>query len=380
MDTPYQWTKQVASHLGGTRNGTIVHWPNGIKAKGEIRSQFHHVIDVAPTILEAAGLPHPTIVNSIQQAPIEGVSMLYAFNDAKAAERHETQYFEMFCNRGIYHKGWTAVTRHGVPWVGAYKRSFDEDVWELYDTNKDWTQAHDLAKENPKKLAELQRLFLIEAGKYSVLPLDDRTFERFNPDLAGRPQLIKGKTQILFGGMGRLTENSIVSIKNKSYSITADVDVPKSGAEGVIVAQGGSTNGWSLYAKGGKLKYCYNFFGIDLTFVEATKPIPAGNHQVRMEFKYDGGGLAQRRRVSRSTSTASRSARAASSRPCRWPSPPTRPAMSARRPVRRCRRTTGRSGNAFSGEVNWVQIDLEKDDHDHLISPEERFRVAMARQ
>ena len=204
MDTPYQWTKQVASHFGGTRNGTIVHWPNGIKAKGEIRSQFHHVIDVAPTILEAAGLPHPAIVNSIQQAPIEGFSMLYAFNDAKAAERHETQYFEMFCNRGIYHQGWTAVTRHGVPWVGAYKRSFDEDVWELYDTTKDWTQAHDLAKENPAKLAELQRLFLIEAGKHSALPLDDRTFERFNADLAGRPQLIKGKTQVLFGGMGRL--------------------------------------------------------------------------------------------------------------------------------------------------------------------------------
>ena len=156
MDTPYQWTKQVASHWGGTRNGTIVHWPNGIKAKGEVRSQFHHVIDVAPTILEAAGLPHPTIVNGIQQAPIEGFSMLYAFNDAKAAERHETQYFEMFCNRGIYHKGWTAVTRHGVPWLGAYKRAFDEDVWELYDTNTDWTQAHDLAKENPQKLAELQ--------------------------------------------------------------------------------------------------------------------------------------------------------------------------------------------------------------------------------
>ena len=189
--------------------------------------------------------------------------MLYAFDDAKAAERHETQYFEMFCNRGIYHKGWTAVTRHGVPWLGAYKRGFDEDVWELYDTNTDWTQAHDLAKENPKKLAELQRLFIIEAGKYSALPLDDRTFERFDPDLAGRPQLIKGNTQLLFGGMGRLSENSIVSIKNKSYAITADVDVPKSGAEGVIVAQGGSTNGWSLYAKGGKLKYCYNFFGID---------------------------------------------------------------------------------------------------------------------
>ena len=286
MDTPYQWTKQVASHFGGTRNGTIVHWPNGIKAKGEVRSQFHHVIDVAPTILEAAGLPHPAIVNSIQQAPVEGFSMLYAFNDAKAADRHETQYFEMFCNRGIYHKGWTAVTRHGVPWVGAYKRSFDEDVWELYDTTKDWTQAHDLAKEHPAKLEELKRLFLIEAGKYSALPLDDRTFERFNPDLAGRPQLIQGKSQILFGGMGRLTENSILSTKNKSYSITADVEVPASGAEGVIIAQGGNTNGWSLYAKGGKLKYCYNFFGITLTFVEghrgdSRRPSP-GPHGVQV--------------------------------------------------------------------------------------------------
>ena len=291
MDTPYQWTKQVASHWGGTRNGTIVHWPNGIKAKGEIRSQFHHVIDVAATVLEAAGLPHPTIVNGIQQAPLEGVSMVYAFNDAKAADRHETQYFEVFCNRGIYHKGWTAVTRHSVPWIGAYKRTFDEDVWELYDTNTDWTQAHDLAQEQPEKLAALQKLFLIEATKYGVFPLDDRRYERFNPDIAGRPQLIKGNSQILFGGMGRLTENSIVSIKNKSYSVTADVDVPQSGAEGVIIAQGGSVNGWSLYAKGGKLKYCYNLLGIELTFVEGAQPIPAGHHQVRMEFKYDGGGI-----------------------------------------------------------------------------------------
>ena len=250
MDTPYQWTKQVASHWGGTRNGTIVHWPDGITAKGEIRSQFHHVIDVAATVLEAAGLPHPSIVNGTQQAPLEGVSMVYAFNDAKAADRHETQYFEVFCNRGIYHKGWTAVTRHSVPWIGAYKRTFDEDVWELYDTNTDWTQARDLAKEQPAKLAALQKLFMIEATKYGVFPLDDRRYERFNPDIAGRPQLIKGNSQILFGGMGRLTENSIVSIKNKSYSVTADVDVPPSGAEGVIIAQGGSVNGWSLYAKG----------------------------------------------------------------------------------------------------------------------------------
>jgi arylsulfatase len=379
MDTPYQWTKQVASHWGGTRNGTIVHWPNGVKAKGEVRSQFHHVIDVAPTILEAAGLPHPTVVNSVQQAPIEGFSMLYAFNDAKAAERHETQYFEMFCNRGIYHKGWTAVTRHGVPWLGAYKRAFDDDVWELYDTNTDWTQSKDLAKENPKKLAELQRLFIIEAGKHSALPLDDRTFERFNADLAGRPQLIKGKSQILFGGMGRLSENSILSIKNKSYAITADLDVPKSGAEGVIIAQGGSVNGWSLYAKGGKLKYCYNFFGIDVSFVEAALPIPAGNHQVRMEFKYDGGGTAKGGGVTLYVDGKSvGQGRIERTVPMAFSADETCDVgKETGSPVSP---DYGPTGNEFSGEVNWVQIDLEKDDHDHMVSPEERFKVAMARQ
>ena len=182
MDTPYQWTKQVASHWGGTRNGTIVHWPAGIKARGEVRSQFHHVIDVAPTILEAAGLPAPLSVNGVQQRPLEGVSMAYSFDDAGAADRHTTQYFEMFCNRGIYHEGWTAVTRHSTPWMPTEMPAFDDDVWELYAPD-DWTQAHDLAAEQPEKLRELQRLFLIEAGKYNVLPLDDRRFERFNADL-----------------------------------------------------------------------------------------------------------------------------------------------------------------------------------------------------
>ena len=220
--------------------------------------------------------------------------MLYAFNDAKAAERRETQYFEMFCNRGIYHKGWTAVTRHGVPWVGAYKRAFDDDVWELYDTNTDWTQSKDLAKENPKKLAELQRLFLIEATKYSVLPLDDRTFERFNPDLAGRPQLIKGNSQILFGGMSRLSEDSLVVTQNKSYSMTAEIEVPKSGANGVIVALGGSVGGWSLYALNGKLKHCYNFFGIERYFAEGSEADSRrqapGAHGVQVRRRRPGQG------------------------------------------------------------------------------------------
>src|SRR4029434_4763718 len=207
-----------------------------------------------------------------------------------AGEARETQYFEMFCNRGIYHKGWTAVTRHGVPWVGAYKRAFDEDVWELDDTNSHWTQSQNLAQENPKKLAELQRLFLIEAAKYNVIPLDDRTFERFNPDLAGRPQLIKGDSQILFGGMSRLSEGSLVVTHNQSYSLTAEVEVPKSGARGVIIALGGGVGGWSLYALNGRLKHCYNFFGIQRYFAEGTQPIPAGKPQVRMEIKYDSRG------------------------------------------------------------------------------------------
>ena len=231
LDTPYQWTKQVASHWGGTRNGTIVHWPKGIKGKGEIRSQFCHVIDVAPTILEAAGLPQPQFVNGIQQHPIEGVSMAYSFNDANAADRHETQYFEMFGNRAIYHNGWTAVTRHKTPWVfmGENVPAFDDDLWELYDTNKDWSQANNLAAQMPEKLHELQRLFLTEAARYNVLPLDDRLGERFNSDMAGRPELIKGKSQILFGRMGRLSENCVLNLKNKSHSVTAEIVVPERG-------------------------------------------------------------------------------------------------------------------------------------------------------
>jgi len=380
MDTPYQWTKQVASHFGGTRNGTIVHWPAGIKAKGEIRSQFSHVIDIAPTILEAAGLPHPTVVNSVQQAPLEGFSMLYAFDAPQAAERHETQYFEMFCNRGIYHKGWTAVTRHSIPWdTSKPMPAFDDDVWELYDTNTDWSQARDIAKENPKKLAELQRLWLIEATKYSVLPLDDRRVERFNPDLAGRPALIKGNTQLLFGGMGRLTENSVVNIKNKSYAITAEVVVPDAGAEGVVIAQGGAFGGWSLYAKAGRLKYCYNFFGVRLFHVEAGEKIPAGRHQLRLEFKYDGGGLAK-------GGTASLYVDGKKDGEGRVDV--TVPMMFSTDETCDVGKGTGSAvspdydarENEFSGEVNWVQIDLEKDDHDHLIAPEERFKLAMARQ
>ena len=205
------------------------------------------MIDVAATVLEAAGLPEPSFVHGVQQKPLEGVSMAYSFDDAGADERHTTQYFEMFCNRGIYHQGWTAVTKHGIPWVlvGGDKPALDDDVWELYDTSTDWTQAKDLSAEQPEKLAELQRLFLIEATKYNVLPLDDRVAERILPEIAGRPTLVQGDRQLLFGGMGRLTENSVVNIKNKSHAVTAEIVVPEGGAQGVIVAQGGSIGGWT---------------------------------------------------------------------------------------------------------------------------------------
>ncbi len=279
MDTPYQWTKQVASHWGGTRNGTIVHWPKGIQARGELRPHFHHVIDIAATVLDAAGLPEPRAVDGIEQMPLHGVSMRPTFDDAAAPERRTTQYFEMFCNRGVYHEGWTAVTRHSTPWVMTGVPPLEDDVWELYGPD-DWTQANDLAAEQPEKLAELQRLFLDEAKKYNVLPLDDRRAERFNADLAGRPQLISGTRQLLFGGMSRLSENSVVVMKNKSHAVTA-----------VIIAQGGAFGGWTLYAKEGKPAYCYNLFGLQRFKVVSEGAIPDGTHQVRMEFTYDGGGL-----------------------------------------------------------------------------------------
>jgi arylsulfatase A-like enzyme len=383
MNTPYQWTKQVASHFGGTRNGTIVHWPKGVKGKGEIRSQFHHVIDVAPTILEAAGLPQPIAVDGIQQKPIEGVSMLYAFNDAKAAERHETQYFEMFGNRGIYHKGWTAVTRHKTPWVlvGETVPAFDDDNWELYDTTNDWSQANNLAKKFPEKLQQLQRLWLIEATRYNVLPLDDRVAERMNPDLAGRPVLMKGKAQILFGGMGRLSENSVVSIKNKSHSVTAELVVPSSGAEGVIIAQGGNIGGWSLYAKGGKLKYCYNLLGIQYFYAESDRAIPTGDRQVRVEFAYDGGGLGK-------GGTATLFIDGKKTGEVRVPATAAMVfsaddgcdvGVDTGSPVSQ---DYGPRGNEFSGRVKGVQISIAEaaGSSDHLVSAEDAMRVAMGRQ
>jgi arylsulfatase A-like enzyme len=383
MDTPYQWTKQVASHWGGTRNGTIVHWPKTITGKGENRWQFHHVIDVAPTILEAAGLPEPISVNGVQQSPIEGVSMLYSFNDAEAPDQHETQYFEMFGNRGIYHKGWTAVTRHKTPWllVGEETPAFDDDVWELYDTTKDWTQASDLSKQMPEKLHELQRLWLIEATRYNVLPMDDDLGRRMNPDVAGRPVLITGNTQLLFGGMGRLSENCVVSIKNKSHAVTAEIEVPETGAQGVIIAQGANIGGWSLYAKDGQLKYCYNLGGVQQFYVEATSPLPAGAHQVRMEFAYAGGGLGKGGKVTLYTDGELVGD---------GEIPATLPMIFSADDGCDIGQDTGAPvsedygprDNAFNGRVKGVQIAIAQaaESDDHKVSPEEAIRVAMARQ
>ncbi|HWL48467.1 MAG TPA: arylsulfatase [Acidimicrobiia bacterium] len=380
MDTPYQWTKQVASHWGGTRNGTIVHWPNGIESKGEIRNQFHHVIDVVPTILEVAGIPAPKFVNGIQQAPLEGFSMVYSFDDAEATDTHTTQYFEMFVNRGIYHNGWTAVTRHSLPWLATEMPAFDDDVWELYSPD-DWTQAHDLSGENPEMLAHLQRLFIIEAGKYNVLPLDDRRFERFNADMAGRPQLIKGDSQILFGGMGRLSENSVVVMKNKSFAITAEIDVPSGGATGTIVAQGGAFGGLSLYAHEGNPAFCYNFFGLQQFKVYGENPIPEGVHQIRVEFTYDGGGLGKGGGVKLYVDgSQAGEGRVDATVPMLFSADETTDVgTDSATPVTD---DLGPKEVHFNGRVKWVQIDLgeDADDADHLISPEERYRIAMARQ
>jgi arylsulfatase A-like enzyme len=381
MDTPYQWTKQVASHWGGTRNGTIVHWPAGIRSRGEVRDQFCHVIDIAPTVLEAAGLPHPQFVNGVQQMPLHGTSMAYTFDDADAPGRHETQYFEMFVNRGIYHQGWTAVTRHSVPWLLSEQQPpIDDDVWELYGPD-DWTQARDLATREPARLAELQRLFLIEATRYNVLPLDDRRAERFNSDLAGRPNLVKGSSQLLFGGMTRLTENSVINMKNKSHAVTAQITVPEGGADGVIIAQGGAFGGWSLYLADGRPVYCYNLFGLQQFKVRGDQPVPAGEHQVRMEFRYDGGGLAK-------GGTAMLFAdgqkvgegRVDATEPMMFSGDETTDLGSdTATPVSD---EYGPATSRFTGQIQWVQIDLGKDaeDADHMITAEERMRVAMIRQ
>jgi len=389
MDTPYQWTKQVASHWGGTRNGTIIHWPIRIKSKGQIRTQFHHVIDIGPTILDVAGIPEPRTVDGVGQHPMEGVSMAYTFDDPKAPERHEVQYFEMFGNRGIYYKGWTAVTKHKTPWilVGEKTLPFDDDVWELYAPT-DWSQADDLSKTNPQKLHELQRLWIIEATRHNVLPLDDRVAERIMAALAGRPEVISGNKELLFPGIAYFGgDNSTINTMNKSWQVTASIEVPKAtklprlapGVKGVIIGQGGNFGGWALYAYQGKLKYVYNFLGIETYMVQASETLPEGKHQVRMEFKYDGGGLGKGGMATlyvdgkqvgqgRIEHTHAFIFSADSV---------TEVGNKTGAPI--CK-DFGVFRNEFTGKVRWVQIDVGSDSHDHLLTPEERYRVHMSIQ
>jgi arylsulfatase len=291
-DTPFTWTKQIASSYGGTRNGMVIYWPKGFKAKGELRSQWHHVIDIAPTILEAAGLPEPKAVNGIAQTPIEGVSMLYTFGDAKAMDRHRTQYFEIFGNRAIYSDGWLAGTVHRAPWEPKPRATLENDKWELYDTRTDFSLTNDLAGKSPEKLKEMQELFMKEAVKYNVLPIDDRFLERVNASLVGRPDLMAGRTSLtVHEGMIGMSENVFINTKNRSHTITAEVTIPEGGASGVILAQAGRFGGWSLYMKNGRPTYTYNFLGLKRFTIAAKDTVPAGKATIRFEFAYDGGGL-----------------------------------------------------------------------------------------
>jgi arylsulfatase len=286
-DVPFAYTKQMAADFGGVRNGMVVHWPNGIKAKNEIRSQFTHAIDIAPTVFEACKIPAPKMVYGVEQRPIEGTSMLYSFNDVKAANQHTTQYFEMFGNRAIYHDGWVARTIHKTPWGAAALNTLDKDVWQLYNVNEDFSETNDLAASNPAKLKELQDLFLKEAVKYNVLPIDDRNYERFDARIAGRPDLMGPRTKLnLYDGMS-VSEFAAINVKTRSYTITADVELANATTNGVIVAQAGRFGGWTLYMKAGKLHHEYNWFGQKRTNISSAKALTAGRHTVKYEFVID---------------------------------------------------------------------------------------------
>lgn len=292
MDTPFRWTKQVASYFGGIRNGMVISWPNGIKEKGGLRPQFSHAIDIAPTMLEAAGIPEPSIYNGVEQKPMEGTSLVYTFDRGAESPpgRHETQYFEMFGHRTLYKDGMMAAAFHNrMPWITAGTVPFDQDKWELFDLTQDFTQAHDLSAENPAKLKELQDQFIEEGKKYNVFPLDDRFAERIDINL--RPGFFTGRKHLEFPGSApSIPEGSAPSLKNASHSITADLVISPEGVEGVIVSEGGTTGGFTLYVKDGKLTYDYNWFDLERTSITSATPLPTGKVTVRFDFAYDGGG------------------------------------------------------------------------------------------
>ena len=290
--TPATWCIQMA-HGGGNIAGAVVHWPKGLDARGELRRQYTHLIDVVPTILEAVGVPEPKLVNGHEQTPIAGVSMRHSLADASAPERHRTQYTECAGNRSIYHEGWLAAVVHREPWSQVPRAErFEDDRWELYNTRADFGLAHDLADQMPEKVEEMKALFLEEAIKNNVLPLDDRAFERLNPIAAGRPDLMFGRTELtLYPGMTGMTENGFINTKAVSYTIDAELEIPEGGAEGVILSQAGQFGGWSLYLKDGKPKYVYNWLAREQYTIEADEPLPAGKVDLRFKFDYDGGGL-----------------------------------------------------------------------------------------
>lgn len=291
FDAPYTWTKQVASDMGGTKTGMIIHYPNGIEGKNEMRTQFTHAIDIAPTVLEVAGLPEPKVVNGVPQTPIEGTSMAYSFNDADAAEQHTIQYFEMFGNRALYLNGWYARTIHRAPWQVSDLPPLEEDVWDLYNTREDFSLVNNLAEEYPEKLEEMKSLFMAEAQKYHVLPIDDRVIVRMNAEVAGRPDIMEGRTSLrLYEGMEGMMENTFINIKNKSFEITAEIEITEEKASGVILCQGGRFGGWALYMREGKPEFVYNFLGLERFVVASSEEIQKGTASLKFEFIYDGGG------------------------------------------------------------------------------------------
>lgn len=280
----------MGSDYGGTRNGFVVQWTKGIKSKGEIRTQFTHVIDVAPTIYEITRIPAPKMVYGIAQDPIEGTSFAYTFDDAKAKERHTIQYFEMFGNRAIYKDGWLARTIHRPAWRQKPLHSLQEDVWDLYNDSEDFSLANNLAAKNPEKLKELQDLFMKEAEKFHVLPIDDRVLERLDAKAVGRPTVVEGRTKMVLGeGMKGMQTDVFIDLRNTAYTITADIEVGANG-NGVIVCQGGRFGGLSFYVKNGKPSFTYNFLGLESTTIASTQALKPGKYTVVYDFKYDGGG------------------------------------------------------------------------------------------
>jgi arylsulfatase len=293
MNAPFQWTKQIASHLGGVRNPLVISWPKRIRDRGGIRSQFAHAIDICPTIYEAVGIEAPTGLNGVAQKPIEGVSLVYTFDSAQAVGRHRTQYFEMFVNRAIYSDGWWAAARAGIPW-DASPAPIDADTirWELYDLEKDFSQAHDLAASNPRKLQQLQDLWWAEAARYQVLPLDPRKVERLSAELQGRPSPTAGRTTFTYyPGVVAVPAGSAPNLLNKSWTVTADLQIPAGAVNGVVWAMGALDGGFTLYVRNGKAVFAGNFLGRTTTRVTSTKALPRGHVVLRGEFAYEGGGM-----------------------------------------------------------------------------------------